>query len=143
MYFDTHYNNKLFLGVPWHFSMGHWFPLFLTTMSQSHPTHVTITQQRSMVMAVVNNLKSVTSPLFCFLNFVGPRSIFWGHWYPLFWTSEDSEFQSQGGSVVACALLSLVLNDPQSHLCLLGPCIEPGSLAPEVSIIPLYQPNLA
>ena len=69
----------------------------------------------------------------------------WGHWYPLFQTSDYSahEFQSQGGSVIACALLSLVCNNPQSHLWLPGLGIEPGLLAPEASMIPLHQPNLA
>ena len=40
--------------------------------------------------------------------FVGPRSILWGHWYPLFRTSDDSAhgFQSQGG-FIACVLLLL------------------------------------
>ena len=59
----------------------------------------------------------------------------WGHWYPLFWTSDDSthEFQSQGGSIIACALLSLGPNDPQSHLWLPGLGIDPGSLVPEAS----------
>ena len=40
--------------------------------------------------------------------FVGPRFILWGHWYPRFRTSDDSvhEFQSQGGFIVTCALLS-------------------------------------
>ena len=35
-----------------------------------------------------------------------PRSILWGHRYPQFLTLNDSahEFQSQGGSIVACAL---------------------------------------
>ena len=69
----------------------------------------------------------------------------WGHWYPLFQTSDESahEFQIQGGSVVACALLSLACNDSKSHLWLPGPGIEPGSLAPEASTIPLCQPDLA
>ena len=75
--------------------------------------------------------------------FVGPRSFWWGHWYPLFRTSDDSahEFQSQGGSVVTYALLSLVCNNPQSHLWLPGLGIKPGWLAPEASTIPLHQPN--
>ena len=43
----------------------------------------------------------------------------WSHWYPLFQTLDDSaqKFQSQGGLIIACALLSLVCNVPQSHLC--------------------------
>ena len=50
----------------------------------------------------------------------------WGHWYPLFRTSDNSaqEFQSQGGSIVTYALLSLACNDPQSHLWWPGPGIE-------------------
>ena len=46
--------------------------------------------------------------------FVGPRSIFWGNRYPLFRTWDDSALgiQSRGGLTVACALLSLVRNDP-------------------------------
>ena len=42
-------------------------------------------------------------------KFVGPRSILWGHRYPLFQTSHYSahEFQSQAGPVVTCILLSL------------------------------------
>ena len=77
--------------------------------------------------------------------FVGPRSILWGHWCPLFQTSDDSahEFQSQGGSVIACALLSLVCNDPQSHLWLPGLGIEPRSPTLEESTIPLHQPDPA
>ena len=53
-----------------------------------------------------------------FFFFVGPRSILWGHWYPLFWTLDDTVhgFQSQGAFIVACALLSLAHNDTQSHL---------------------------
>ena len=50
--------------------------------------------------------------------FVGPRSILWGHRYRVFQTSADSaahEFQSHGGSIVACALLLLVHNDPQNR----------------------------
>ena len=36
--------------------------------------------------------------LLFFKVFVGPRSILWGNWYPLFRSSDDSdhEFQSQG-----------------------------------------------
>ena len=50
---------------------------------------------------------------------------------------------SKGGSAIARALLLLACNDPQSHLWLLGPGIEPGSLTPEVSTIQLHQPDLA
>ena len=35
------------------------------------------------------------------------------------------QFQSQGGLIVTCSLLSLACNDPQSHLCLPGSGIEP------------------
>ena len=75
--------------------------------------------------------------------FVGPWSILWGHWYPLFRTSDDSAhgFQSQGGSIITCILLSLVCNVPQSHLWLPGPGIEPRSLIPKASTIPLRQPD--
>ena len=51
----------------------------------------------------------------------------WGHWYPLFQTSDDfaaHEFQSQDGSIIACALLLFACNDPQIHLWLPGPGIE-------------------
>ena len=49
--------------------------------------------------------------------FVRVRSMLRGHWYPLFQASDDSAhgFQSQGGFIITCALLSLVCNDPQSH----------------------------
>ena len=52
-----------------------------------------------------------------------PLVILWYHWYPLFRTSNDSahKFQSKVGFIVACALLSLVCNVPQSHLWLQGP----------------------
>ena len=68
-----------------------------------------------------------------FKVFVGPRSILRGQWYPLFQTSDYSahEFQSQGGPVITCALLSLACNGPQSHLWLPALGIEPGSLTPE------------
>ena len=38
------------------------------------------------------------------------------------------------------SLLSLVLNDPQSHLWLLRLGIESASLTPEASAVPLHQP---
>ena len=43
-----------------------------------------------------------------FLNFVGPGSILWCHWLPLFWTLCDPPhgFQSQGGSLI-CTLTCL------------------------------------
>ena len=68
-----------------------------------------------------------------------------GYSYPPFQTWDDSahEFQSQGGSVIACTLLSLACNNPQSHLWLPGRGIELGSLAPQVSTIPLRQPDPA
>ena len=64
---------------------------------------------------------------------------------PSFWTLDDStnEFQSQGGSVISCALFSLVPNDLQSNLWLLGPGIEPESLTYEGSSIQLRQPGPA
>ena len=45
-------------------------------------------------------------------------TILWSLWYSLFQTSVDSahRFQSQGGSIIACALLLLVCNDSQSQL---------------------------
>ena len=76
-----------------------------------------------------------------FQVFVGPRSILCGHWYPLFGTSDDSahEFQSQGGFIISCALLSFVQNNSQSHLWLSGQDIKPGSLTCDVSTIaPLW-----
>ena len=76
--------------------------------------------------------------------FIAPRSISWGHWYPLFPTSDDSahEFQSQGGSIVTHALLLLACSVTQSHLWLLGLGIKPGSYALKASMIPLCQPDL-
>ena len=64
---------------------------------------------------------------FFFKVFVGPTSILWHHWYPLFWTSDDSahEFQRQGEFIITCTLLLLVCNVPQSHLWLLGLGIKP------------------
>ena len=84
----------------------------------------------------------VTKLFFFFLNFVGPRSILWGKWYPLLRTSDDSVhgFQSQGGLIIVCALLALVCCYPQSHLWLLGMSIEPRSLTCEVSTIPCIVP---
>ena len=75
--------------------------------------------------------------------FFRPRSILWGHWYLLFRTSDGSayEFQSQGGMIVAYTVLLLVCSVPQSYLWYLGPSIEPRLLAPEVSTIPLHQPD--
>ena len=45
-------------------------------------------------------------------------TILWSHWYSLFQTLVDSAhgFQSQGGSIITHALLSLACNDPQSQL---------------------------
>ena len=62
----------------------------------------------------------------------------WGHWYRLSRILDDSahEFQSQCGSIVACVLLLLVCNDPQSHLWFSGTDIEPGSLTCKASMIP-------
>ena len=42
----------------------------------------------------------------------------WIQWYSLYRTSIDSAhgFESQGGSIITCALLWLTCNDPQSHL---------------------------
>ena len=63
-----------------------------------------------------------------------------------FWGATGTEFGwlcypwvSKSGWIVACILLSLVCNDPQSHLWLPGPGIEPGSLTQEASTIPLHQ----
>ena len=87
----------------------------------------------------------IKNTIFFLKVFVGPKPILWGHWYPLLQTLDDSahEFQIQGGSIIACALLSLACNVPQSHLWLLRLGIEPGSLAPEATMIPLRQPNPA
>ena len=54
------------------------------------------------------------------VNFVGPL-------VPSVSDGSAHEFQSQSGSIIACALLSLALNDPQSYLWLAGPRIEIGS----------------
>ena len=51
--------------------------------------------------------------------------------------SAAREFQTQAGLIVAYALLSLVHNNPQSHLWLPRPGIEPWPLTCEASIIPL------
>ena len=56
---------------------------------------------------------------FYFLKFLWWQvTILWSHWCSLFQTLVDSAcgFQSQGGSIIACALLSLACNDPQSQL---------------------------
>ena len=52
---------------------------------------------------------------FFYRVFVGPSSILWGHWYPLFRTSDDPshEFQSQDGFIVTCAVLLFACNDPR------------------------------
>ena len=38
-------------------------------------------------------------------------TILWSHWYSLFWTSVDSAhgFQSQGGSIIACCCLCVMI----------------------------------
>ena len=78
---------------------------------------------------------------FCWtkVHFVGPLvpSVSDFGWY------SAHEFQSQGGSIVACPLLLLMCNDPQNHLLLPGPGIKSGSLTLEVSTIPLCQPDPA
>ena len=55
-----------------------------------------------------------------FFNFLQWEvTILWSHWCSLFQTLVDSThgFQSQGGSIIACSLLSLACNDPpQSQL---------------------------
>ena len=68
----------------------------------------------------------------------------WAIDIPLFWTSDASvhKFQSQGGFTITCALLSLAYNNPQSHLWLPEPGMEPGSLTCKASKIPLCQPDL-
>ena len=50
--------------------------------------------------------------LFFFKIFVGPRSILWGHWLPLFWTSCDPPygFQSQGSSLASTLTCLHVVN---------------------------------
>ena len=56
-----------------------------------------------------------------FFNFCSDKSPFCGA--ILFRTSVDSAhgFQSQGGSIIICALLLLARNDPQSQLCISRP----------------------
>ena len=51
--------------------------------------------------------------------FVGPRSILWSHWLPLFWTLRDPfhGLQSQGGSLT-CTLTCLHAVNLWSHLVL-------------------------
>ena len=54
-----------------------------------------------------------------FLHFLRWQvTILWSHWCSLFQTLNDSahRFQSQDGSIIACALLSPAHDDPQSHL---------------------------
>ena len=70
--------------------------------------------------------------LFCKV-FVGPNSILWCHWYSLFRTLDDSayEFQSQDGSVVACALFSL----PRRVKSLVGGTGVPGKTYPGENIL--------
>ena len=50
--------------------------------------------------------------LLFFYIFVGPRSILWSHWLPLFWTSCDppNGFQSQGGSLARILTCLHVVN---------------------------------
>ena len=63
--------------------------------------------------------------LFFKISFWGHMSpILWSHWCSLFQTWVDSAcgFQSQGGSIIACALLSFAHNNrPQSQLWIFKP----------------------
>ena len=59
---------------------------------------------------------------FLFLSvFVGLRLILWGHWYPLFRTSDDSAahgFQNQGGIIIALvshAMIPRVISGCRDH----------------------------
>ena len=72
--------------------------------------------------------------------FVGPRSVC-GVTGTLCLGLRVHGFQSQGGSIITCALLSLARNVPQNHPRLPGLGIGPGSLTPEASTIPLRQPD--
>ena len=50
-------------------------------------------------------MASVTVPIMkCATLIQRPQSMLWGHWYPLFLTSDDSShgFQSLGGSIIGC-----------------------------------------
>ena len=81
-------------------------------------TVVTVVTAVQLILRKLEGNKYDFNLKFFFRVFVRPKSILWGHWYPLFRTSADfaHEFQSQGRSSVTCAVLSLELNDPQSHL---------------------------
>ena len=71
---------------------------------------------------MTNQTVSNTKAFFLILKFLLDQGPYlWGHWYPLFQTSNDSAhgFQSPHGFIIACVLLWLVYNDPQSHLWLL------------------------
>ena len=75
---------------------------------------------------------------------VGPRSILWGYWYPLFRTSDDStyEFQSQGGLIVTCSFVTCMQCSPESSLdARTG--YRTQSLSPKASMMPLSQPHPA
>ena len=54
--------------------------------------------------AFLRRVKSVWTKLFRLFKkvFVGPRSILWGHWYPLFGTSDDCPLASKPGSIHHC-----------------------------------------
>ena len=70
------------------------------------------------ILEQVDDLDFVFSFFLSFLFLQCQITILWSHWYFLFRTSVGYAhlFQSQGGSIIACALISLVHNDPQSQL---------------------------
>ena len=59
-----------------------------------------------------------------FQVFVGARSISWGHWYPLFRTSDDSAHEFQSRSIFACTLVACAQWSPKSSLVAGVRCVE-------------------
>ena len=78
------------------------------------------TKYPTISWAVVNQIISLFDFLLQLFKIVlwWQVTILWSHWCSLFWNSVHSAhgFQSQGGSIITCTLLSLVCNDPQSQL---------------------------
>ena len=75
-----------------------------------------IIPQKKKNMFICLNREQKSTFFFNFLRW--QVTILWRHWCSLFWTSVDfaCRFQSQGQSIIACALPSLACNDPPSQL---------------------------
>ena len=123
------------------------YATLILTLVLNHNLYIMLTTYRKLGLLAIcfksYDLKAMKTQIFFLKDvFVGLRCILWSHWCPLFQTLDDSahEFQSQGGFIITCVLLSLTCNDPQSSL-VTGPSIKPRSFTCEVSMIPLSHPG--